>query len=177
MSTLFLILLGISLAHFVYEGILAPSLRMSLRNELFVLRDKLRRMKIDHAIRDDEFAVLHDGVNFLLPRLSSITMTHAGMVIETMKRDEELKKLSKKRSKIIEASENRVVPTYSKEIFLIYLKALACNSMACIIYFLPFLLLVVFFTKSVKALKSALLLPYYVAEKISPVDRPAYAEA
>lgn len=42
MSTAILIFAFIAVVHFVYESIVAPSWRMKLRNELFVLRDEVR---------------------------------------------------------------------------------------------------------------------------------------
>jgi hypothetical protein len=49
MITAIVILISLAALHFVYESILAPSLRLSLRFTLFALRDEVRQLKIDCA--------------------------------------------------------------------------------------------------------------------------------
>jgi len=69
MEIAIIVLAGLAVYHFVYEGILAPSFRLKLRFELFELRDELRKLKISHAedLRDEidliqtETLPIHEG--------------------------------------------------------------------------------------------------------------------
>jgi hypothetical protein len=49
MTTAIIIFLALTVFHFVYESILAPSFRLSLRFRLFVLGDEVRKLKIECA--------------------------------------------------------------------------------------------------------------------------------
>jgi|GEM_PF-1879402 len=54
MTTLIIVLAILSLYHFVYEGIIAPSERANLRYDFFALRDRLRMTKIEYGKRLDD---------------------------------------------------------------------------------------------------------------------------
>jgi hypothetical protein len=68
MITAILYLIALAALHFVYESILAPSFRLSLRFKLFVLRDEVRQLKIDCAssLNDRHFDFLQDSINNLI---------------------------------------------------------------------------------------------------------------
>ncbi len=44
------ILFWLAILHFIYEGIILPSIRLNLRYKLFVLRDELRSLRHEVAI-------------------------------------------------------------------------------------------------------------------------------
>lgn len=43
LTVLFYVLLGLGAAHFIYERIILPSIRLHYRNQLFALRDVARK--------------------------------------------------------------------------------------------------------------------------------------
>lgn len=68
--------------HLVYEGIIAPSIRMKWRFELFALRDELRRLKIENAdyISDELFLFTQERINnaiILLHRINAYVLFRA----------------------------------------------------------------------------------------------------
>lgn len=65
MEIMFIAIMLLAFAHFIYEGIVAPSLRMQCRNDLFTLRDDLRAQKIAKGkdFPDEAFSILHEGIN------------------------------------------------------------------------------------------------------------------
>src|ERR1044071_2858454 len=65
MKEFFILLMALTLFHFIYDGIIAPSLRFDLRFRLFTLRDELRAAKIKHREEIDEeaFCFLQNTIN------------------------------------------------------------------------------------------------------------------
>lgn len=103
--TIFIIFLTlISIAHFVYESIIAPSLRMHLRNQLFELRDEIRAIKAKgvEAADEEAFWYAHDGINTLLDRLSWLTLHARVSAMHAYKEKTELQDLVKKRKELLE---------------------------------------------------------------------------
>lgn len=80
-STTWLIVLLFALAlwHFVWDGIIVPSMLIRLRYQLFALRDRLRRLKIEQQDRlsDEIFHMLDGSINDLIDRLPHIDMIAA----------------------------------------------------------------------------------------------------
>jgi hypothetical protein len=76
MTTAIVILLALAVFHFAYEAILAPSLRLSLRFRLFVLRDEVRRLKIEclESLNDNHFVFLQGSINGLISMLHRVDM-------------------------------------------------------------------------------------------------------
>ena len=72
MTTTILVLLALAVFHFVYESILAPSLRLSLRFRLFALRDEARQLKIEcvDSLNDAHCVFLQASINRDFKRIS-----------------------------------------------------------------------------------------------------------
>ncbi len=72
MNIIFYILLALAIIHFIYEGIIAPSMRLHYRYRLFTLRDELRFLKATHKdeLPDEVFILLQNILN------NSITLLH-----------------------------------------------------------------------------------------------------
>jgi hypothetical protein len=100
MTIAFYVLVGLAIFHFIWDGILAPSLRFEIRYKLFKLRDDLRRLKIEHGdqFSDDIFdqlqktinnqiGLLHHGNISNLYRAYKKFGNDEGLVVEMMKLD------------------------------------------------------------------------------------------
>lgn len=88
MSLALAIMVLLALGHFVYEGIIAPSLRMDLRYKFFALRDELRRLKEAHPaeLSDKHYRALEDSINGfiqMLPRFDVGTVIRVNQEIES----------------------------------------------------------------------------------------------
>jgi hypothetical protein len=98
------ILIALAALHFLYESILAPSFRLSLRFKLFVLRDEVRQLKIDYAgsLSDKHFDFLQESINNLISNLSRFDMaTFAGVEFES-KKDPSFLKSAEQRSRMLD---------------------------------------------------------------------------
>lgn len=70
MITLLEVMFFLALSHFIYESILAPSWRLSLRFRLFALRDEVQALKTRRDLLDDEhYAYLQDSINTMIAML------------------------------------------------------------------------------------------------------------
>src|ERR1035441_10315344 len=80
-----------ALLHFIWEGILAPSLRHNIRLDLFALRDNLRRLKINNPeLPNDAFNTVQDGLNGAIKHLSDIDIPLLVYCDSIVKRDADI---------------------------------------------------------------------------------------
>ncbi|MDE3943093.1 hypothetical protein NUQ45_07225 [Glaesserella parasuis] len=54
MTWLFYITLALAIGHFIYESIIAPNLRVGIRNELFEIKDELDLISLDELSENDK---------------------------------------------------------------------------------------------------------------------------
>ena len=102
-SILVFLLLALCAWHLIYEGIVAPTIRIKLRNMLFSIRDDLRRVAIDGIREQDKaaFAFLQDGINAFLNRLPGLTFDLLRRLNHEFSNNESLKGEIEEREKII----------------------------------------------------------------------------
>jgi len=107
MDILILVLAGLALFHFIYEGIWAPTARMELRNDLFSLRDELRKLRIsgDAKCSKEAFEIAHDGINQYINRLHWVTISFERTYSRAMKK-RDFRDVVKRRTRILGAAEN-----------------------------------------------------------------------
>lgn len=130
------ILTSVAILHFVYESIIAPSLRLELRFELFRLRDEVRLLKIESlgapAERSEfverQVCELQDSINSLICILFRFDLATVCAISEEIDRDAELKRRVEARARILDDCVlPKVLAIRSKQI-RIATKALAVNS-------------------------------------------------
>lgn len=117
MTIFIFVLTVIAIAHFVYESIVAPSLRMHLRNQLFELRDEIRSIRAQGVASEDEeaFWYTHDGINNLLDRLSWLTLQARVSSMITYKEDSKLRALVQARKEMLDNCKDvRIKETFLK---------------------------------------------------------------
>jgi len=63
--------------HFIYEGIIAPSLRDKLKHQMFELRDQLRAIQITEKEKcpREAFDIAHHGINQYVNRVHWLTFS------------------------------------------------------------------------------------------------------
>src|SRR5437016_3219603 len=76
LATLFIIFGLIALFHFIYQGIILPSIRQRLRYRLFELRDRLRTLNIRHKndLQQEVFDYLQRSINNTIKYLHRIDL-------------------------------------------------------------------------------------------------------
>ena len=126
-----------ALCHFVYESILAPSLRLELRFELFKLRDEVRFLKMNNLSSkaasepefvDEHYGYLQDSINSLLCILHRYDLAAIWTITDQISRDEALRQRVEARARLLEDCELPAVLSVRKRQINIAAKALAVNS-------------------------------------------------
>lgn len=143
MEYVFLAMVVLAVLHFVYEGIIAPSLRMQCRNELFKQRDALRRIKIQrHAdSRDPAFDIIHSTINGYLTCLSGVTL-HFMWRLRSGVRSGKLREETQARLKALEDCKSEQLIGVGQAMGNAIERAFLINSLAWAFYVVPVLLLI-----------------------------------
>jgi hypothetical protein len=117
-----------SVAIFVYQGIILPGIRMSLRYRVFALRDQLRKLVIEGRIEENDkaFQLLHDRLNFMCISLSRLDL--ARVIQASSSLDDETKARVANYMRVMEAAPDEVQKIFKESLNVIML-ALTCNSL------------------------------------------------
>lgn len=161
--------------HIVYESIIAPSYRMSLRNELFALRDKLRAHQVAKGSKLDKaaFSIVADGVDNFLNRLSSVSWAVERRISKMLEEDEALRNRMKSRDEILERCEDQELLGFVEEASIIIGKAFVANHGAWSALLVPLLLLMMFFGSLYNFCARLFMLPKNEVTSVLPNHRPA----
>lgn len=148
-TVLFFVLLGMATAHFIYERILLPSIRLYYRNKLFELRDKVRNELIDNPepASVDSAKLVHEVLNNAINRLHLMTIQNQYRARKRLYKDESLQSKVKKEVEIINNSNNKVITGAIRESAEILNKVMFFNSFMLFLYALPIFISVVLIAK------------------------------
>lgn len=115
MSTIIVIAALLAFLHFLYEGVLAPTYRLHLRNELFELRDEVRTIMIAEGrqAEDQAFMIVHDAICNALGRLSGLSLSEIARARARLHEDPELARVADERIATVKSSDHERI----KEIF------------------------------------------------------------
>lgn len=136
-ASLLYLLCFLALWHFVVEGIVVPSTRVSIRLRLFALRDKLRRMHIDGVIKENEFDEAQRRLNNMIRLAPSVD---AFMLVQwemKLKADKELARRVERRRLDFESSASKDVKELVEKAYEIGVESVRINSMGWIVYLIP----------------------------------------
>ena len=168
MSTILILMTLVAMFHFVYEGIIAPSIQVGLRNKLFVVRDEIRRAKIENVepANEEAFWYVHDGINGWLTRIPLVTLTNQFAAIRAYRTEPELRKNVDMRVALVKGcSDDRVKAAKEKASFIIWEASIA-NSGGWLVYLVPIAVVLATF-KNMKRFATGLLLsPEKTTEKL-----------
>ncbi len=173
LSVLILLFALFSAFHFVYEGIVLPTLRTRLRFKLFALRDNLRRAKIQlgSQVEDSVFLYLERSINSsirFLEHLDLETMYAARRFIES---NPALLEDVKRRMKTLDECPVEEIRAIRSEHRTIVQEALAANGLALLAYIVPIVVAVVFLQRIKHTLDEVILLPEPTMAQVAPRRR------
>lgn len=137
---------ALAFAHFIYEGIVAPSLRMKLRNQMFELRDELRHL---HATDDrctrEAFDIAHSGINQYINRLHIVTLSLMSR-FKAAYRDKAFREEVERRRKALDACKSSELQSIVSRANHNIEAAFAANSGMWFVYLAPLAMAVLFVT-------------------------------
>ncbi|WP_368647982.1 hypothetical protein [Castellaniella ginsengisoli] len=173
MKTLIIIGFVIATWHFIYEGIIAPSIRLHLRNELFKLRDELRAEKNKDLTAEDEaaFWFVHDGINNFLNRLSGLTIERSRRLYHEYINDQEARTtLDNHMQKVMSVENSAIRSVFDRTNHVIH-KAMLTNAGGWFIYIIPLAIVMALAGSIARAAKGMLLTPTAALEKLIPTHK------
>jgi hypothetical protein len=178
MATLILVLFALAGLHFIYEGIIAPSIRMGLRYRLFAMRDELRRLKFDHGERLDNELYRHveSSINATIKHLHQIDAGLAYSAWDAFGRDAELMARVERVEALYESCKIDDMRTVRDEHRRTIGLALLTNVGAWGLYLSPFALILLASSSLALTVKRVLTLPEGDVDKLVPPDH-RYASA
>lgn len=140
LSKLILFVIFVAILHFIYEAIIAPSIRLHLRNRLFTIRDSLRSNKIIHGIKKEDeeaFNLVHDGVNNLLTRLPQLTIYNSIALRNEYIKNQKLRDEVDARVALVEHCGNQCIYNAYTQANLIVEHAMLANMGGWFFYLIP----------------------------------------
>jgi hypothetical protein len=139
MSYFLIIFLLLCAYHFILDGIIAPSFRLSIRYKLFALRDELRRVKIEQGekLDDSVFQISDEAMCRSINNLSNLTIYSLFMNKKHIKANENLRQELNQRISKIENCKNLRIKELNDRAAVYSAKALLVNSWAWALYLFP----------------------------------------
>jgi len=158
-----------ALIHFIFESILAPSIRLNLRFDLFSLRDKLRRLKAENPeLSDEAFSVVQDGLNGTLKYLYEIDVPVLLHCDSQVKADPILRERMEKRREIVKQANSEELISIVKQLRKKVESAAIINSGGWLFYVVPMAVLFLVCKTVFKAIFSFVYLTNHELGKIMP---------
>lgn len=141
-TVIFFVLVGLATFHFIYEGIIAPSLRLCLRFRIFRLRDQLRRLASGPypAIAAEDFELHQQSLNNIINLLPYISLTNMHEAIKALKSDKRLLEKTKKRVALLENCPSREAVEIYEQGNRVLLGALLVSCGGWFLYIVPVLI-------------------------------------
>lgn len=176
-TTLFFIFVILVVFHFIYDGIIAPSLRHEIRLELFELRDRLRMLKIEHneQLSDELFAELQDTINKQIRILHEINILGVIEAIQFSRNNNEMDAEIRNFETLLNNCELEEIKDISNKTAFAFMKAIAANSGGWAIFVIPVALIGLV---SLVAIGRIMRLMWRILrspdDKLVPFDRNAY---
>lgn len=170
MATLIIATVFLALFHFLYDGIILPSIRQHLRNKLFALRDKLRMEYINGLDKQDieAFNLTHEAINNFVNRLPMLTITVRAEIEVAIKNDHKLKEKVNKRRAILESCQSAKIKEINESINKILLEAFIANSGGWLVYLIPVAVLLTIWQKLATDCRELVVVPHREIGKIMP---------
>lgn len=149
--------------YFIYEAIILPTIRLSLRFKLFALRDEIRDMILDCELQNKpvEKALLiqQSAINNSIKMLSKVDSTLIYRFVDEMNRDHAMKNRVQERIKTVEEYSSQEFQNIAKNTVRIFRQALIANMGAWFIYLVPIGICFFLITRIKNSIKISLAVP------------------
>lgn len=137
MTATILILTCLAMMHFIYESIILPSIRLSLRFKLFALRDQLRSMVMQGTASNEVFRIQQSSINNAINMLSWADQAMISRFERQLRDDEAMRKRVEKRVKIVEDYDSEEFQRVVRETSAVFQNAVIANMGAWFVYIVP----------------------------------------
>jgi hypothetical protein len=141
--------------YFIYEGIILPSMRLSMRYKLFAIRDRLRDLKAEKPdeLKDDAFKYLHDGINNTIRILPILSLSIFFEIIKEYRKNRAIGEKAERKAHVLDTCDLPEVRTITGELVDCTFKTIFINSAGWAIWIAPFAIVAYVITLMVGAIK------------------------
>ena len=168
MDILILTFAVLAILHLVYEGIIAPSIRLKLRYRLFSVRDELRRLKSKETKFSEKlFDATQGQINTGLRMLHRTDIEMLWRVHNALTEEEVMERV-RAHERLLKDIENVNIAKLSDAIGRIARQAFETNCGAWNLYIIPIAVLWICFGEVTRLVRGLLQLPAGVLEAIAP---------
>lgn len=171
LSYALIILFILAIWHLVFESVIASTSRFHMRNELFVLRDKIRNIMIFESITSQDkkrLMYVHDGICLFIKRLNRLDFATLISIMIQFGQNKKLNDQAENRLKLINETQNEEVIKIFKKTNRIIRKAVIINNGGWLIYLVPIIIIVAAFSNFKKSIYKLVSMPCTEARKIIP---------
>lgn len=156
--------------HFIYDGIILPSLRLKMRFELFAMRDELRVLSTTHEkhLDEDVFLILHDGINSTLNRLHALTLSTLARVDRAVEENDEIRERIEIRAKKVNSCYLSEIQDIDKHLGSVIERAFFLNAAGWVAYLLPIAFGMILMNKIASTVKWAMHAPESEWDRVVP---------
>ncbi|MCT8631639.1 hypothetical protein NUS50_04195 [Glaesserella parasuis] len=179
MTWLFYITLALAIGHFIYESIIAPNLRVGIRNELFEIKDELDLISLDELSENDKtiYYMLHSSLTGLMLRLPKLNLSLMKEAQDKFETDAKFRAKVLKKRQLIESSHNTTLKDLYRRSNNAFSDAFIINTGAWFMLLFPLLFVMKAMAKAQKIVSGIITLSTKQMQKLIPEteDELAYA--
>ncbi|HEY2347028.1 MAG TPA: hypothetical protein VGH80_14305 [Xanthomonadaceae bacterium] len=137
MDVFLFFIIFMAFAHFIYDGIIAPTIRRKLHGDLYAARDELRRLHAAGECPDDAYEIFDNGIEQFLHHLSAITITSQLRFRRRYQNDAKLRALVDGRIAVLRRCKTPALHALSKELDRVTSAAFLSNMGVWFLYLVP----------------------------------------
>lgn len=173
---LLILFIFFTILHFLYEGIIAPSIRLKLKYDLFAIRDGLRALRESRAseFKDEIYIHLQSSINNLIKFLPVIDILSIAKAEQKFNEDETLRQEVMRVTRMLEDCKFPEVQEIRTKIRRIFALAILVNNGMLMFYSFPIVFLSVsakaFLKRIVSAIQELLYMPEQEFGRLMPVQ-------
>lgn len=157
---LLIIVLVLSVVHYVYENCILPELRLQFVYRLFKFRDDLRRAKLHEEITDkNAYRVLQESLNNGINSVFVADYLLVSEVRHAIKTNRHLAKQTEKRVQTLDASLDPIIQDIRRKSRRIFSYALMAGTGTWFLYLFPIAVVLVSYEKLKDVVKNTLAMP------------------
>lgn len=156
--------------HFVYEGIILPSIRVHLRYRLFALRDRLRYLQLTpgNNLQNDVFDSMQGSINSTIKFLPNINLYLLSVAREAYKKEPELRERVVESQTLLESCSIEEIKAIQRESTNLFGYALIANLGGLLIYIIPILLIPICYKVCRALIQDIVFFPEQEVDKLLP---------
>lgn len=123
--------------HYMYEGMIAPTLRLKYKHKLFELRDELHEVKLIDKENKKVLFIIEDGINHMIDRMDTLTLSSIWKAKKIYENIPEVKQEIEILRSAINQCDNSSLKGIDKRLNKIGRKILRVNSGGLTLYLIP----------------------------------------